>query len=73
MPEQKAHRCGRCWASTRIAEKKYFCMFPRCFYRKGAEPDEKDREGGGTNQPVPTPLLWDDYDEKRYSGLLEEE
>lgn len=44
MPEQKARQCGRCWASTRISDEKFFCMFPACPYRKEADPFGEKRE-----------------------------
>lgn len=54
MPKERD--CERCWASTRIAEKKYFCMFPRCFFRKEADPFGEKRaclpspQGGETKK-----------------------
>ena len=38
MPGTQEPKCARCWASTPVTDKKFFCMFPSCPYRKGADP-----------------------------------
>lgn len=46
----KSLDCARCWASTRVTDEKYFCMFPRCPYKREKDPFLLNRppKGQGT-------------------------